>query len=75
MLIPRWIEGMKEHGYKVAFEMAASLDYLFAYDATTSAVPDWCYSSITNSWLENKDTYNFLNENNPWALRDIAERL
>ncbi len=72
---PKWIEGMKSHGYKGAFEMSASLDYLFSFDATTNLVPDWCYHSITNSWLEDKNTFNFLNENNPWALRDIAERL
>ncbi len=72
---PKWIEGMKSHGYKGAFEMSASFDYLFSFDATTNLVPDWCYHAITNSWLEDKNTYNFLNENNPWALRDIVERL
>ena len=40
LLNPRWIDGMKQHGYKGAFEMGASLDYLFAYDAATDLVPD-----------------------------------
>ncbi len=75
LLNPKWIEGIKKHGYKGAFEMSASLDYLFSYDATTNLVPNWCYQSIVNNWLMNNNTKNFISENNPWALRDIAERL
>ena len=75
LLNPKWIEGMKKHGYKGAFEMSASLDYLFSFDATTNLVPNWCYQSILNNWLKNNDTKNFISDNNPWALRDIAERL
>ncbi len=75
LLNPLWINGMRNHSYKGAFEMAASLDYLFAYDATTGSVPDWCYSGIFNKWLDDNHTREFLEEANPWALRDIAERL
>ena len=28
-----------------------------------------------NNWLNNNNTKDFIIENNPWALRDIAERL
>ena len=74
LLNPRWIEGMKQHGYKGAFEMGASLDYLFAYDATTGAVPDWCYSKIAEGWLLAEDVKDFLLQRNPWVMRDMAER-
>ena len=75
MLNPRWIEGMRRHGYKGAFEMGASLDYLFAYDAVTDRVPDWCYGALCDAWLADPVTQRFLNERNPWVLRDMAERL
>ena len=75
VLNPKWINGMKEHGYKGAFEMGATLDYLFSYDATTGQVPDWCYAGICDTWLKNKDTISFLLSSNAWVLRDIAERL
>ncbi len=75
ILNPKWIEGMKRHGYKGAFEMGASLDYLFSYDATTNIVPDWCYSSILETWLSDESIISFLKDHNPWALRDISERL
>ena len=75
MLNPRWLLGMQRHGYKGGFELAASLDYLFAYDACTDEVPDWSYSEICKQWLQNPQTEEFLRTHNPWALRDMAERL
>jgi cobaltochelatase CobN len=75
VLNPRWIEAMQRHGYKGGFEMAASLDYLFAYDASTGRVPDWSYGAISDQWLDNPQVLAFLRRANPWALRDMAERL
>ena len=75
LLNPRWIEGMRAHGYKGGFELAASLDYLFAYDASTGRVPDWSYGAICTTWLGDAQTLGFLRQANPWALRDMAERL
>ncbi len=75
LLNSRWLDGMRRHGYKGGFEMAASLDYLFAYDASTGRVPDWSYGAICERWLRHPDTLSFLRHSNPWALRDMAERL
>jgi len=75
LLNSRWLEGMQRHGYKGGFEMAASLDYLFAYDASTGRVPDWSYGAICDCWLRSSGILAFLREANPWALRDMAERL
>jgi cobaltochelatase CobN len=75
MLNPRWIGAMTEHGYKGGFELAASLDYLFAYDASTGRVPDWGYGALCDRWLNDPQVLAFLRRSNPWALRDMAERL
>jgi cobaltochelatase CobN len=75
LLNPRWIDAMASHGYKGGFEMAASLDYLFAYDASTGRVPDWSYGAIVERWLSDWAVIDFLRRCNPWALRDMAERL
>jgi cobaltochelatase CobN len=75
LLNPRWIEAMAGHGYKGGFEMAASLDYLFAYDASTGRVPDWSYGALSETWLASEAVLSFLRRSNPWALRDMAERL
>ena len=75
LLNPRWIAGMQRHGYKGGFEMAASLDYLFAYDASTGRMPDWGYGAVAERWLGDPGVRAFLEQSNPWALRDMAERL
>ena len=75
VLNPRWITAMTEHGYKGGFEMAASLDYLFAYDASTGRMPDWSYGAIQQAWLDDATVRDVLERSNPWALRDMAERL
>jgi cobaltochelatase CobN len=75
LLNPRWIAAMGEHGYKGGFEMAASLDYLFAYDASTGRAPDWGYGAIQQAWLEDPAVRHRLELSNPWALRDMGERL
>jgi cobaltochelatase CobN len=72
---PKWIAGVKRHGYKGAFEMAATMDYLFAYDATTDLVDDFMYEGITKEYLFNEENRQFIEEVNPWALRDMTERM
>ncbi|MEU5610099.1 cobaltochelatase subunit CobN [Streptomyces sparsogenes] len=72
---PRWIEAMRRHGYKGAFELAATVDYLFGYDATTGVVADWMYDKLAQSYLLDPENRSFLQQANPWALHGMAERL
>ena len=72
---PRWIWAMQRHGYKGAFEMAATVDYLFGYDATTNVVADWMYEQLTQSYVLDEANREFLDKSNPWALHGITERL
>ncbi|MFY9934207.1 MAG: cobaltochelatase subunit CobN [Streptosporangiaceae bacterium] len=72
---PRWISAMRRHGYKGAFELAATVDYLFGYDATAGVVPDWMYEQLAASYVFDEETRSFMRQSNPWALRGITERL
>ncbi|MER7778588.1 cobaltochelatase subunit CobN [Streptomyces sp. NPDC096191] len=72
---PKWIEAMRRHGYKGAFELAATVDYLFGYDATTGVVADWMYDKLTEAYVLDPANREFLQQANPWALHGIAERL
>ncbi|MER8182014.1 cobaltochelatase subunit CobN [Kitasatospora sp. NPDC094015] len=72
---PRWLEAMRRHGYKGAFEMAATVDYLFGYDATTGVVADWMYEKLTEEYVLDPVNREFLTGANPWALHGISERL
>ncbi|MGH8986072.1 MAG: cobaltochelatase subunit CobN [Acidimicrobiia bacterium] len=75
VLNPRWIGAMRRHGYKGAFELAATVDYLFGYDATAQVVEDWMYERVTDAYVADPAMRKFFAEANPWALRAIAERL
>jgi len=72
---PRWIAAMKRHGYKGAFELAATVDYLFGYDATTGVIADWMYDKLASTYVLDPENRAFLQEANPWALHGITERL
>ncbi|MDT0262353.1 cobaltochelatase subunit CobN [Jatrophihabitans lederbergiae] len=72
---PRWLIAMQRHGYKGAFELAATVDYLFGYDATAGVVADWMYEKLAEAYVLDPQMKKFFAESNPWALHGIAERL
>ena len=72
---PRWIGAMQRHGYKGAFELAATVDYLYGFDATTGVVHDWMYETLAKEYVLDEVNQEFMKKSNPWALRGIIERL
>jgi cobaltochelatase CobN len=66
---------MKRHGYKGAFELSATVDYIFGYDATAQVVEDWMYEDVTEEYVLSPEMQEFFRQSNPWALRGIVERL
>jgi cobaltochelatase CobN len=72
---PKWIAGVMRHGYKGAAEMAATVDFLFGYDATTNCVPDHMYEGVAEAYVLDAEVQSFMERSNPWAARDMAERL
>jgi cobaltochelatase CobN len=72
---PKWIAGAMRHGYKGAFEIAATVDYLFAFAATTGAVKPHHFDLIHAAYVEDETVRGFIAEANPAALAEIAARL
>ena len=72
---PKWLAGVMRHGYKGAFEMAATVDYLFAFAATARAVRDHHFDAVYEAYLVDDEVRAFLLDSNPAAAREIAERL
>ncbi|MEY8205308.1 MAG: cobaltochelatase subunit CobN, partial [Bermanella sp.] len=75
VLNPKWITAMREHGYKGAFEMAATMDYMFAYDATTDLIDDYQYANVSDALIFDETNQAFLREHNLPALEEMAERM
>ncbi len=72
---PKWIDGVKRHGYKGAFEIAATVDYLFAFAATTGVVQNHHFDLVEDAFLADDDTRDFIADVNAPALAEIAARL
>jgi cobaltochelatase CobN len=71
---PKWIAGVMRHGYKGAFEMVATLDYLFAFAATTHAVGDHHFDQLFEAYLEDESVRHFLQDANPAGLSEMIAR-
>jgi cobaltochelatase CobN len=72
---PKWIKGVMRHGYKGGFEMAATVDYLFAFAATARAVRDHHFDAVFDAYVGDAEVRGFLAAHNPAALADIEARL
>ncbi len=72
---PKWIAGVMRHGYKGAFEMAATVDYLFAFAATARCVADHHFDAVFEAYLGDDAVRGFIAEHNPAALADMSRRL
>ena len=71
---PKWIDGAMRHGYKGAFEMAATVDYLFAFSATTRQVAEHHFAALFEAYIEDERVREFLEESNDAAYRDMLDR-
>jgi cobaltochelatase CobN len=75
VLNPRWIEGMKRHGYKGAGDLSRLIDYCFQWDATSDVLSDWMYEKLAETYAFSEEMQTFFLKHNPAALLNIAERL
>ncbi len=75
LLNPKWIEGMKRHGYKGAGDISQRIGRVYGWQATTREVDDWIFDEIAETFVLNEENRKFFEKNNPWALEEIARRL
>lgn len=75
VLNPKWVEGLKKHGYRGAAELSALVDYSFAWDAAAGIIEPWMYQSLTERFLFDDDNREWLESCNPYALRHMSGRL
>ncbi|WP_291424609.1 cobaltochelatase subunit CobN [Deinococcus sp.] len=72
---PKWLEGIRRHGYKGGLEQTATVDYLFGFDATAQIAHDFMYEGVAQNYALDAENQEFLKQSNPWALNAIANRL
>jgi cobaltochelatase CobN len=71
---PKWLGAMQAHGYRGGLELAATVDALLGFSATSGVVSDWMFEDVAEQYAGGA-TRRFLERENPWALNAIVERL
>lgn len=74
-LNPKWLEGLKEHGYRGAQELSQFVDFSFGWDATMEIIEPWMYEAIAERFMFDQETRDWIERVNPYALRQMAGRL
>ncbi len=75
LLNPKWIEGMKRHGYKGAGDISKRVGRVYGWEATTQEVDDWIFDDIARTFIMDEENRQFFQENNPWAMEEMSRRL
>lgn len=71
---PKWIDGVMRHGYKGAFEIIATLDYMFAFAATTGAVKTHHFDLAFESFILDPKVAQFIAHNNPYGFDELKQK-
>jgi cobaltochelatase CobN len=75
LLNPKYIEGLKKHGYHGAADLSRSMDFVIGWDATVEVVDDWMYEDLAKKYVLDADMQKWLKDVNPYALQNMVERL
>ena len=75
LLNPKWIEGMKRHGYKGAGDISKRVGRIYGWEATTEEIDDWIFDDIARTFILDEENRKFFEENNPWAMEEMSRRL
>ncbi|AKB22818.1 cobaltochelatase subunit CobN [Methanosarcina sp. WH1] len=75
LLNPKWIEGMRQHGYKGAQDISKRVGRVYGWEASTQEVDDWIFDDITKAFVLDEEMRRFFEKNNPYALEEISRRL
>lgn len=75
VLNPKWLEGLKEHGYRGAIELSKLTEYMIGWDGTSDVIEPWMYQSVAEKFIFDEENRKWIEENNPYALRAMSGRL
>lgn len=75
VLNPKWVEGLKQHGYKGAMELSKLTEFMLGWSATSDNIEPWMFKSVTEKFVLDEEMREWINENNPYALKEMVEDL
>lgn len=75
LLNPKWIQGLKAHGYKGAGDISKAMDIIFGWDATAGVIDDYMYLGFAEKTVLDKEIREWMQKVNPYALQNILDKL
>ncbi len=75
LLNPKYIEGLKRHGYKGAGDLSKMMDVVLGWDATADVVEDHMYNRFADKYALDPEMQRWMKEVNPYALQNIIDKL
>ncbi len=75
LINPKWLQGMRRHGYKGAGDISHMMDVVFGWDATAEVIEDWMYEAIAEKYALDQDMKEWMQQVNPHALQNIIDKL
>ena len=75
VLNPKWIDRMKEHGYKGAGDLSTGVDVVLGWDATTEVISDPLWEDVADTYVFNDNLREWMESVNPWAVLNISQTL
>ncbi len=71
---PKWIAGVKRHGYRGAFEIIATVDFMLAFAATTGAVKTHHFDLAFEAFVEDAATRQFILASNRYGYDELIAK-
>lgn len=75
LINPKWLDGMKRHGYKGAGDISHMMDVILGWDATGEVIDDWMYKAVAEKYALDSDMQEWMKEVNPYAMQNILDKL
>jgi cobaltochelatase CobN len=75
LLNPKWLDGMKRHGYKGAGDISFVMDIILGWDATADTMEDWMYDRVAERYALDPAMQEWFKQVNPYALQNIIDKL
>jgi cobaltochelatase CobN len=71
---PKWIAGVQRHGYRGAFEIIATVDFMFAFAATTGAVKTHHFDLAFEAFIEDDAVRDWLKSANAHGYDELLAK-
>ena len=72
---PKWLNGLKQHGFAGAKELSKLFDYTMGWSGTSDIIEEWMYDDLAERFVIDKETREWIKDENPYAMMAMLARL